>query len=85
MFLFDDSVFFVNACWDDDDDGKECCREWKCVFEVCAAYCAIVFWHVVCDLIGSSKFTASRMRKDESEIAQGITLLGFNAELICKN
>lgn len=24
------------------------------------------------------------MRKDESEVAQGITFLGFNAELICK-
>lgn len=23
VFLFDDSVFFVNACWDDNDDGKE--------------------------------------------------------------
>lgn len=55
------------------------------MYQVCAAYCAIVFLaRGICDLIGSSKFTASRMRKDESEVAQGITFLGFNAELICK-
>lgn len=40
VFLFDDSVFFVNACWDDDDECESACI--KCAQPTVRLF----FWHV---------------------------------------